>query len=493
MEIGQEPAAGLSAATPAEDAGLHQLRPNVITLAQSTIIGIATSAPGQSTAVTMAAMVTAAAYATGPAIILSTLPMLAIALSYQRLNMWEQNCGGPYVWVARSINPYLGYMIGWSMLVGYVLGAVSDILPLGPAFLDFLGVNASSVVGNVLSATIFGIGITVISAIGIQVTARFQLSIAFIEYVILLVFSGIAFYAVFVAHWAGTVHPTMAWLHLSGVGGKGSLAAAMLISIYLFTGWDASVYINEESQQKERNPGRAVLIAVTVLGPFFAWLFVCFQGVVPASKLNANAGDALAYAGNALVGSSWGRFLAFAVILSVIGTTQATLVATSRITYSMGTDRLLPKVFGAITPRFSTPFVNTIIWGVLVIVVADLYVFSSSLANAFNYVVSAEAVAFTVFYLFTGVATAWYYRKLILRSTADFFLVGLFPLAGAAVLGWILDQSVPQLQGPALWSVVGVGVLGLVLMCVSAFITKSPFFLLRRQVYEPSPGPAESQ
>jgi amino acid transporter len=482
--VGTQTHAG--AVTAAEDPTLHELKPGVVSLLQSTIFGIATSAPGQSTAVTLAAMVAVSAYATGPAIILSTLPMLAIALAYQRLNLWEQNCGGPYVWVGRAINPYVGYMIGWAMLVGYVLGSVSDILPLGPSFLSFIGLNATGVVGNILTASFVGLGITAIGAIGIQVTARFQLSIALLEYVILLVFSGIAFYAVFVGHWAGTVHPSLAWLHIGGVGGKGSLASAMLISIYLFTGWDASIYINEETKHKEKNPGKAVLISVAILGPFFAWLFISFQGVVSGAKLTGHASSALAYVGDVLVGSAWGKFLIFAVILSVIGTTQASVVSASRISYSMGTDRLIPKFFGSVHSKFRTPFIATLIWGLLTVLVADLYVSSSTLAHAFTSIVASTSVAFTVFYIFTGIATSWYYRKLLLRSVWDFLAVGMLPLAGAGVLVWILTKAIPSIEGAARWSLIGAAILGALLMCISAFVTRSPFFLLRRQVYDPN-------
>jgi hypothetical protein len=48
------------------------------------------------------------------------------------------------------------------------------------------------------------------------------------------VFSALGFFRVFIEHGAGTVHPTMQWLSLSGIHGKGSLTAAMLISIFLF-------------------------------------------------------------------------------------------------------------------------------------------------------------------------------------------------------------------------------------------------------------------
>ena len=97
---------------------------------------------------------------------------------------------------------------------------------------------------------------TAIAAVGIKSTARFQLAIASIEYLVLLVFSAIAFWAVFVEHRAGTVHPSLSWLHVSGVGGKGSLAGAMLIAIFLFTGWDATIYINEETTKQAHQSGQ---------------------------------------------------------------------------------------------------------------------------------------------------------------------------------------------------------------------------------------------
>ncbi len=455
----------------------------MVSLRQSVVIGLATSAPGQSTAVALAGMVAVAAYATAPAILLSMLPMLAIALCYQRLNLWEQNCGGPYVWVARAMSPYLGFLVGWSMLVGFVLGSVSDVLPLGPAVLSLFGLNGSGVVGNVLTATLFGAVMTTLASLGLAITARFQLLIAATEYSILAVFSVIAFWAVFVGHWRGTVHPTLQWLHLSGVGGRGSVAGAMLIAIFLFTGWDVSIYIGEETTHKQRNPGRAVLISVALLGPIFAWLFVSFQGVAPASALRDHADDALPYLAQVLVGSAWSKFMVLAVVLSVLGTTQATIVATSRVTYAMGTDRLLPRAFGRIHSRWGTPLFATLFWGAVMIVIADLYVLSSSIAGAFNEVVNAEAIAFTVFYIFTTLATSWYYRRLLRRSVKDLLLVGVCPLAGAAVLGWVLYRSVPALSPTARWTVGAVGLLGVALMIVSAFVLRSPFFSIRRTTY----------
>ncbi len=127
----------------------------------------------------------------------------------------------------------------------------------------------------------------------------------------------------------------------------------------------------------------------------------------------------------------------------------------------------------------------TVFWGLVMVVVADVYVMWSSLKSAFDTVVNAESIAFTVFYIFTALATTWYYRRLLRRSLTDLALVGVFPLFGAAVLVWVLGKSIPALGPSARWTVAGVAILGVVLMAVSAWVLRSPFFKIRRSSYTP--------
>ena len=471
--------------TPALEPSRHELRPNAIGLLQSTVIAIASSAPGQATAVSISALIVASAYGGGPAVIITTIPMLLIAFAYYRLNLWEQNCGASYVWVGRSISPYLGFMVGWIMLAGYVLGTVSDILPLGPAVLGIFGANPDSQWGAVISATLLGGGVTILSVIGIQLTARFQVAIAAVEYVILLAFSAVGLWAVFITHKAGTVRPTIEWLSPSGVKGAGSLVAGMLIAVYLFTGWDTAIYLNEETEQKETNPGKAAIISVIVLGLFYTLLMVALQGAAPAGQMDAHSSSALVFAAHQLAGSPWDKVMAFAISLSVIGTTQAFLVGSARIAYSMGSDHVIPKVFGTVAHQFQTPAFGTFLFGLLTIVMTWLYIFSSSVSGAFDTVVTSVGVLFALFYAFTGFATTWYYRKLAGRSVGDLITVGILPSIGALVLLYIAVKSLAQFSGEALWSMVGIGVAGVAMMLVAAFVWKAPFFRVPRVVYEP--------
>jgi amino acid transporter len=470
----------------------HELRPNAIGLLQSTVIAIASSAPGQAMAVSMAAIIVAGAYGGGAAVVYTTIPMLAIAFSYYRLNLWEQNCGASYVWVGRSINPYVGFMVGWIMLAGWMLATVSDILPFGPNILSVFGADPNSHLGTAISATFMGVAITLLSVLGIKITARFQMTIAVIEYVILLVFCGIGIYAVFIAHWAGTVHPTLAWLSPSGVGGKGSLIAGALIAVYLFTGWDVAIYLNEETEEKERKPGLAAILSVVILGLFYTLLVVALQGVASMAKVNANAATVMPFMARTLVGTPWDKVMAFAITLSIIGTTQAFLVGTARIAYAMGTDKLLPQKFGTVHSGFRTPVFATVVFGSLTVIATWLYVYSSSVSGAFDTILTSVGVLFALFYAFTGIATTWFYRALLSRSIRDVVLVGFLPTGGALALLYIGVKSLLGFTGPALWSMAAIAVVGILVMIVASVIYRSPFFLLRRVAYEPGDGSAAS-
>ena len=468
-----------------EENAAHGLQAGAVSLGQSIIFSVASSAPGQATAVTIAALVAASAYSGGIAVLITTLPMLAIAFAYHRLNMWKRDCGGSYMWVGKAINPYVGFMVGWVMLTGYLLGTVADILPIGPAVLSFLGLPADNVVGSLLTVVVAGSLIVVTAVVGVQVTARFQVVIACVEYVILLIFCAIGIYRVYIEQAAGTVRPSWEWLSIHGVGGQGSLVAGMLITVYLFTGWDSALYINEETERPERNPGVSAMISVVVLGLFYALLMFSLQGAAPAAELQQHGSDALTFLATSLVGDGWGKFMAVAVILSVLGTTQAFLVSAARISFSMGSDRVLPPAFGKLHARFRTPVFATVVFGVFMIVATCLYVLSSSVSGAFDVVVSITGVLFAAFYAATGLATAIFYRKFARQSFSNLVSVGVLPVAGAAVLGWVVLRSVMDFDTSAMISVVCVMAFGVVMLLVAALKYRPAYFKLEREAFEP--------
>src|SRR6202795_4922198 len=88
-------------------------------LTGSTIFAMSGAAPGQTIAITLALLVTSAAYGTILPMIITTAGLLCIAVAFNRLNMWRQNAGATFEWVSRAFNPYVGFMVGWLMLIAF--------------------------------------------------------------------------------------------------------------------------------------------------------------------------------------------------------------------------------------------------------------------------------------------------------------------------------------------------------------------------------------
>jgi amino acid transporter len=116
-----------------------RLEPNAIGVVQDTVIGMASSAPAATIGLSLAALAAATAYGSGPILLLTAVPMLIIANAYRRCNMWNANCGASFEWVGRAIDPYLGFLTGWLMVVAYIIGTVAEILLLGPSVLAVFG------------------------------------------------------------------------------------------------------------------------------------------------------------------------------------------------------------------------------------------------------------------------------------------------------------------------------------------------------------------
>jgi amino acid transporter len=469
--------AALAGLTPAPAA---KLEPDAIGVAQDTVIGMASSAPSATMAVTMAGLAAAAAYGGGPVILLCGVPMLIIANSYRRLNLWNANCGASFEWVGRAINPYLGFMTGWLMLAGYIVGSISVVVVLSPAVLAVFNVTNTSAWPNIGISTALIIVMLVIAVIGIRITARTQVAMAVFEYIVLI---GVSIWGLVyvLGHHAGTYPITSGWFSLSGIGGKGSLAAGLLIAVFMYSGWDATIYVNEEVKHRRVNPGRAAVFAVLILIVLYILPQVGLQGVSSPAKLQANASSALVYVTQVLGGAGWAKVMAFALVLSVIASTGTGIVASARIAYGMATHRVLPPVLGQISRRYNTPAIGSIIIAIILIAATWAELLSTSIANVFSDVVDVTGLLFALFYMLTALAAIVYYRRRIFSKPWDAVLVGILPLGSVVFLGWVVVKSLQGAPNAQRYALIGIVVAGLLMMLVARFVLQSQFFHLPRE------------
>jgi amino acid transporter len=462
--------------------GETKLEPNAISTAQDTIIGMASSAPAATVGLSLAGLAVATAYGSAPILLITAAAMLVIANSYRRLNLWKANTGASFEWVGRAINPYLGFLTGWLMIVAYILGTVSAVLVLGPSVLAVFGYTGTNTAAYVVIAVATTLIMLVIAVIGIKITARVQVSMAVVEYGILLglAIAGIVFVA---AKHPGTVHFSSGWLSLNGIGGKGNVIDGFLVGVFIYGGWDGTLYVNEEVKHRRVNPGRSAVLAVALLAIVYTVAQVGFQGVLSPAKLAAasNNGTALVTTAQVIGGGFWAKAMALSLALSVIATTGTGIVLTARITYGMASYRTLPSFLGNVSPRWRTPVASSVLVGLLLAALGVIYLVATSVQSAFTNVIDVTGLLFSVFYILTALAAITYYRRRVFSNVWDFILVGLLPLAAAGFLGYVLVKSLAEAPWEQRWSMIGIVIAGIVLMLVARFILRSSFFKFPRE------------
>jgi amino acid transporter len=473
-----------AAVTGSAPAPAARLEPNAIGVAQDTVIGMASSAPAATVGLSLAALAAATAYGAGPVLILTAIPMLIIANAYRRCNLWNANCGASFEWVGRAINPYLGFLTGWLMIAAYIIGTVAEVLLLGPSVLAVFGSSSTNTWAYVGIGAATGLIMLLIAVVGIKITARVQVSMALVEYLILI---GLAIAGLIwvVGHHAGSVPISKGWFSLSGINGKGSAVAGFLVAVFVYGGWDGTLYVNEEVKHRRVNPGRAAILAVALLAIIYTLAQVGFQGVVSAAKLQAASanGTALVYVANALGGGFWAKAMALSIALSVIATTGTGIVLSSRIVYGMASYRALPEFLANVSRRWATPVAASAIVGLLIVGLSAVYFLATSVQNAFFDVIDVTGLLFSIFYILTALAAMVYYRRRVFGSPRDFLILGLLPLAAAGFLGWVLVKSLMVAPSTQIWSMVGIVVAGLILMLSARFVLRSPFFQIQRESY----------
>jgi amino acid transporter len=455
----------------------QRLEPDAIGVAQDTVIGMANAAPTVSIGLTLAVLASAAAYGGGVIILVTAIPMIIIANSYRRLNLWNANCGASFEWVGRAINPYLGFMTGWLMVSGSIMGTLSAALVLGPDTLAVFGQSSSSSPWpDILIGTAVIVVMLIIAIVGIKITARTQVSIAVVEYIILIGFA-VAGLVFVIGHHHGTFPITKDWFSLTGIGGHGSIALAILAAVFMFTGWEGTVYVNEEVKHRRVNPGRAAIMAVAVIAVLLAVAQVGLQGAVSPANLQKNSSAGLVYVADAIGGSGWGKVMALALALSVIACTGTGIVIEARMIYGMASHRVLPTFLANVSPRFRTPVWASLVVGFLLTAILWAYLLASgSLLNVFEDVIAIVSLLYIAFYILTAFAAIVYYRRRVFSNAWDFIIVALLPLAACALLAWVMFRVLQTAPAAQIWSIVGVVGVGLLLMLSARFIQRSPFF-----------------
>ncbi|MCC9135985.1 amino acid permease [Pontibacter silvestris] len=340
---------------------------------------------------------TAAANAAGPAIVLSFivagLGCLFAGLCYAEFASMIPIAGSAYTYGYATLGEFIAWIIGWDLILEYLFGAatvavgwsgnfvsllksVGIVVPVAiasaPLAYDGSTFTATGAVIN-LPAIILILVMTGLLVIGIQESAKFNNIIVFVKIAIVLLVIGFGFKYVNTANWEPFI-PAREILADGGAryGWQGIIQGAAVV-FFSYIGFDAVSTAAQEAKNPQRDMPVGMLASLGICTILYILMSLVLTGLT--SYKNLNVPDpvlvALSAAGPAL---KWLFF--FTGIGAVAGLASVVLVmlmGQPRIFYAMSRDGLLPAVFGKVHPKFNTPYVTTIVTGIIAALVAGIF------------------------------------------------------------------------------------------------------------------------
>jgi amino acid transporter len=366
--------------------------------------------------------------------LLAFVPMLFIASAYYYLNRADPDCGTTFSWVTRAMGPRLGWLGGWGIVVTDLL-VMPSLATIASSY-TFLLFGADGLAADTFWVTALGVvfilAMTWICYVGIELSARTQVVLLGAEILALVVFAVVALWKVYADPPPGSLDPAWSWLNPFAISSSGSLAAGVLIALFIYWGWDTAVTVNEESKDSRRGPGLAGVLSTIILVAIYVVIAIAAQAFAGPQVLVDNADDVLSVLGRDVLGNPWDKLLIVAVLTSAGGVDADDILPTARTALSMGAHKAAPAPLARVSPRTLTPTVATVLFGVLSCVwLVGLTVLSEDVL-ADSIVALGFGIAF--YYGITGVACVIYYRRQLFRSVKNFVFMGLAPLLGALIL-----------------------------------------------------------
>ena len=446
MAITSEPS------TPA--VGSKGLQAGALGLVGNVVIGLAAVAPAYSLAATLGYVVLEVGAKAPSMFVLAFIPMLLVAFAYKELSQETPDCGTTFTWGTKAFGPWIGWIGGWGLAVSAII-VLANVAEVAAIYLyNFLGLDdlADNTVATVGLGCFFIVAMTLVSARGIVVSERVQNILIAVQFGVLIIVSVIALVRVFSGTaGAQAISPQLSWLWPSGLD-TSSIAAAVILCIFIYWGWDACLAVGEETKDPGRTPGIAAVITTLILVCTYVLVAFALQsfagfGEVGIGLNNAmNSDDVLTVLGEPVAGSIAASALLLTVSVSALSSTQTTILPTARGTLSMAVYEAIPRRFAAVHPRYMTPAFGTIVMGLSALFFYLLLKMLSENALADSVASLGLAVAF--YYGITAFACVWYFRRTLFTSLRNFFFRGLFPLLGGIAMAAAFGISAKDMIAP---------------------------------------------
>ena len=384
-------------------------------------------------------------------ILLVLIGMLITAVSYGRMGALYPQAGSAYTYVGKGLNPHLGFLAGWAMILDYLLQPLINTVWISTALHERYVQQVPFMVWALLIAGIM----TVLNLIGVKASANANKVLLGIMSVVVVAFIALALKYLYGGQgWAGLF--SLQPIYDPKTFDVHKILKASSFAALTYIGFDGVTTLAEDVE----NPKRNVLLAV-VLTCIFAGVCSGIEAYLGARvwpdwrsfpNFETAFMDICSRVGGKVLFNSMGTIL----IIAAFGSGLTGTLGAARLLFGMGRDNVLPKgFFGKLKPGTSTPTNNILLIGgmsfagaIILYHIGNAYEHAAELLN-FGAFLAFMGVNLACFWQFSVKVRAGYKRRLIVDA--------LLPLIGFVVCSyfwWNLNALAKTVGG--IWFAVGI-------------------------------------
>ncbi len=299
------------------------------------------------------------------AILIAMVAMLFTGISYGRMARAYPSAGSAFTYVAQEINPTVGFITGWSMVMDYMLNPlICTVWCAGQASQFAPGV--APWIWKIFFALVF----TLLNIRGIKTSSRINAGMAVLMGMVVVgIFVAAARYIFGAPHNAEYFTRPFydpATFTASGLFGCTSIA------VLTYIGFDGISTLSEEAENPRRNILFATVLTCVVIGVLSAVEVYIAQLIWPASEPFPDVNTAYSY----VAGRAWAPLfpvVGFTLLLANFGSGLGAQIGAARLLYGMGRSNALPKsFFGVVDEKNRVPRNNVFVVGAVALVGAFL-------------------------------------------------------------------------------------------------------------------------
>jgi len=341
----------------------------------------------------------------GPALMVSFvmagMACIFSALCYAEFASMAPVAGSAYTYAYVTLGEMFAWIIGWDLVLEYSVASATVAHGWSKYFQNFIGIfdiHVTPAVSNApfefdpaqgaftatgtwfdLPALVVVAILTIVLVIGIRESARFNNAMVAIKVAIVLMVIGVGAFYIKTANWQPFA--PFGWAGLSilgkplwgqtGVDGTpvGMLAGAAMI-FFAYIGFDSVSTHAEEARNPQRDVPFGIITSLIICTVLYITVTLVLTGMVPREQIDVNAPIAAAFQ---QVGLRWAQFIiSLGAVAGITSVMLVLMLSQPRVLLAMARDGLLPEsFFGAVHPRFRTPWKSTILTGAMVAMMAS--------------------------------------------------------------------------------------------------------------------------